>query len=82
VIAGQGTISLETLDEVPGLDARVIAVGGGGLFSGIAVGLPGTHASRIVRAHAADLLRVTEAQIEHAIVTLPRTSRRSSTSGS
>ena len=37
VIAGQGTIALEMLDEVPTLDAMLIAVGGGGLISGIAV---------------------------------------------
>jgi threonine dehydratase len=114
VIAGQGTIALEMLDEAPDLDALVIAVGGGGLLAGIAVaahgrrpgievigvqterypamydafhgtthpqgtgtiaegiavGLPGKITTRIVRAHAADLLLVTEAQIEHAIVTL------------
>jgi threonine dehydratase len=36
VIAGQGTIALEMLREQPGLDTLVIAVGGGGLISGIA----------------------------------------------
>jgi threonine dehydratase len=36
VIAGQGTVALEILDEVPGLDTLVVAVGGGGLISGIA----------------------------------------------
>lgn len=37
VIAGQGTIGLEVLEEVPELDALVVPVGGGGLISGIAV---------------------------------------------
>jgi threonine dehydratase len=37
VIAGQGTIALEILDEAPDLDTLVVAVGGGGLISGIAV---------------------------------------------
>ncbi|MDA5194071.1 threonine ammonia-lyase [Govanella unica] len=37
VIAGQGTIALEMLDEVPDLDALLVPVGGGGLISGIAV---------------------------------------------
>ncbi|RZL91921.1 MAG: threonine ammonia-lyase [Variovorax sp.] len=37
IIAGQGTIALEMLDVVPDLDALVIAVGGGGLISGMAV---------------------------------------------
>ncbi len=36
VIAGQGTIALEMLREQPTIDTLVIAVGGGGLISGIA----------------------------------------------
>jgi len=36
VIAGQGTIGLELLAEVPDLDAIVVPVGGGGLIAGIA----------------------------------------------
>src|SRR5205809_5022262 len=35
VIAGQGSIALEMLEEVPGLDMLVIPIGGGGLISGI-----------------------------------------------
>ncbi|MEY3141771.1 MAG: hypothetical protein RLY21_264, partial [Planctomycetota bacterium] len=37
VIAGQGTIALELLDECPQLDAIVVPLGGGGLISGIAL---------------------------------------------
>jgi len=37
IIAGQGTIALEMLEEVPDLDCLVIPVGGGGLISGNAV---------------------------------------------
>ena len=36
VIAGQGTIGLELMDQLPHLDAAVVPVGGGGLISGIA----------------------------------------------
>ena len=36
VIAGQGTIGLEILDQLPDVDAVVVPVGGGGLISGIA----------------------------------------------
>jgi threonine dehydratase len=39
VIAGQGTIALELLEQVPDLEAVVVAVGGGGLISGIALAL-------------------------------------------
>lgn len=35
VIAGQGTIGLELLDQLPDMDAVIIPVGGGGLISGI-----------------------------------------------
>lgn len=36
VIAGQGTIGLELLDQLPDVEAIVVPVGGGGLISGIA----------------------------------------------
>lgn len=36
VIAGQGTIGLEILDEMPDVEAVVVPVGGGGLISGVA----------------------------------------------
>ena len=36
VIAGQGTIGLEILNEVDDLDAVIVPIGGGGLISGIA----------------------------------------------
>ena len=36
VIAGQGTIGLELLDQIPDMDAVVVPIGGGGLISGIA----------------------------------------------
>ncbi len=37
VIAGQGTIALEMLEDAPAIDTFVIAVGGGGLISGCAI---------------------------------------------
>ncbi|WP_066555757.1 threonine ammonia-lyase [Croceicoccus bisphenolivorans] len=36
VAAGQGTVGLEMLDDVPELDTLVVPIGGGGLISGIA----------------------------------------------
>ena len=36
VMAGQGTVALEMLKEVPNLDAMVVPVGGGGLIAGMA----------------------------------------------
>ncbi|MGD8506337.1 MAG: threonine ammonia-lyase [Candidatus Bathyarchaeota archaeon] len=37
VVAGQGTVGLELLEDVPDLDAIIVPVGGGGLISGISV---------------------------------------------
>ena len=42
VIAGQGTIALEMLEDAPELDVLVIPVGGGGLIAGNAVAATGT----------------------------------------
>jgi threonine dehydratase len=40
-IAGQGTVGLEILEDVPGATVIVVPVGGGGLVSGIAVAAEG-----------------------------------------
>jgi len=42
VIAGQGTIGLEILEDFPEVDTVLVPVGGGGLISGIAVALKST----------------------------------------
>lgn len=39
VIAGQGTIGLELLDQLPDIEAVIVPIGGGGLISGIAYAL-------------------------------------------
>ena len=39
VIAGQGTIGLELLEQVPDIEAVVVPIGGGGLIGGIACAL-------------------------------------------
>lgn len=39
ILAGQGTMGLEVLDQVPDLDAIVIPVGGGGLIAGTALAI-------------------------------------------
>jgi threonine dehydratase len=35
IIAGQGTIALEMLEDAPGIDTLVVPIGGGGLLSGM-----------------------------------------------
>ncbi|MCP4380746.1 MAG: threonine/serine dehydratase [Hyphomicrobiales bacterium] len=39
VIAGQGTLGLEILDDLPDMDAILIAIGGGGLISGVSTAI-------------------------------------------
>ncbi|NHU85318.1 threonine ammonia-lyase [Kocuria sp. JC486] len=39
IIAGQGTLGLEILDQVPNVDTVLTGVGGGGLLAGLAVAL-------------------------------------------
>jgi threonine dehydratase len=54
VIAGQGTIGLELLEQVPDLDTVVVPIGGGGLISGIALAIrDALPATRIVGVEAA-----------------------------
>ncbi len=36
IIAGQGTVGLEILEDLPGLDTIIVPIGGGGLAAGIA----------------------------------------------
>ncbi len=57
IMAGQGTIGLELVDQVPEIETAVIPIGGGGLASGIALALravkPGV---RIIGVQAAGTL--------------------------
>ena len=41
IIAGQGTIGLELLEQIPDMDTVVVPVGGGGLIAGIAIAIRG-----------------------------------------
>lgn len=43
VIAGQGTVGIEILEQLPEVDAITVAVGGGGLFCGVSAALRGQH---------------------------------------
>ena len=39
VVAGQGTLGLDLLDDLPDLDVVLVAIGGGGLIAGVAAAL-------------------------------------------
>ena len=46
IIAGQGTVGLEIVEDLPDVAAVLVPIGGGGLASGVAVGGPGAGARR------------------------------------
>ena len=55
IIAGQGTAALELLEEIPGLDAVVVQIGGGGLISGSSIVAKSVNPSiRVIGAEPAD----------------------------
>jgi threonine dehydratase len=58
IIAGQGTIGLEILEEIPNLTDVVVPLSGGGLLSGIGVALKSNDPN----------IRVTGVSIEHSAV--------------
>nr|WP_220479990.1 threonine ammonia-lyase [Curtobacterium pusillum] len=60
VIAGQGTLGLEILDQVPDADTVVVPIGGGGVIAGIALAVKGM-AERLGRP-----IRVIGVQAENA----------------
>ncbi|MCI0545664.1 MAG: threonine ammonia-lyase [Candidatus Rokubacteria bacterium] len=61
VIAGQGTIALEILEQVPDLDAVLVPVGGGGLIGGLAVAVKARRpATRVIGVQAAGLAAMRE----------------------
>lgn len=65
VICGQGSIGLEILDQVPGLEAVVVPVGGGGLISGVACAIketnPGIRVIGVQTERLPSMLRAEEA---------------------
>jgi threonine dehydratase len=71
IIAGQGTVGLELLEQVPDLDAVLVPVGGGGLISGIAVAIKAQRpAVRIIGVEAEGIPCMKAALEAGALVTL------------
>jgi threonine dehydratase len=58
IIAGQGTVGLEILEDLPGAETVLVPVGGGGLISGVTAALklskPGIHVVGVEPALGAD----------------------------
>jgi threonine dehydratase len=72
VIAGQGTLGLELLEQHPDLEAVVVPIGGGGLISGVGCALKETHPHiQVIGVQPARLPSVKVALSEGKPVTLP-----------
>lgn len=72
VIAGQGTVGLELLEQCPGMDVVVVGVGGGGLICGIAAAIKAERPEvRVVGVEAATLPAALRAREAGERVTIP-----------
>lgn len=73
VIAGQGTIGLEILDQLPDVEAVVVPVGGGGLISGVAFAIKSLRPDvKIYGVQAAGAASMVNAFRDHTYETLER----------
>jgi threonine dehydratase len=72
VIAGQGTLGIEMLDQVEGLDAVIIPVGGGGLIAGVACAVKEIDPRiQVIGVQTSKLPSMKAAIAQNEIVTLP-----------
>ncbi|MGA9967669.1 MAG: threonine ammonia-lyase [Terriglobales bacterium] len=75
VIAGQGTLGPELLEQLPQLDAAIVPVGGGGLISGVAVALKELRPRiRVIGVQTSSLPSMSAALQEKVPVLLPAAS--------
>ena len=68
VMAGQGTIGLEVVDECPAVDTVVVPVGGGGLIAGIATAVTAVTDARVIGVQAEGAVSLPESLRSGTIV--------------
>lgn len=72
VMAGQGTVGLELIEQNPYLEAVLVPIGGGGLISGIAVAMKEINPRiQVIGVQTARVPSMQRAVAEHAPVVLP-----------
>lgn len=75
VIAGQGTIGLELLEQLPDVDAVIVPIGGGGLISGIAFAIKSLNPNiKVYGVQASGAPSMLQSIEHHQIETLSRVS--------
>ncbi|MFH5800380.1 threonine ammonia-lyase [Haladaptatus sp. CMAA 1911] len=71
VMAGQGTIGLEIMDDLPEVDTVVVPIGGGGLISGIATAIKGKNPdARVIGVQAEGASSVADSLQKGSVQTL------------
>jgi len=72
VIAGQGTLGIEMLEQIPDLDSLVVPIGGGGLIAGVACAAKEINPKiRVIGVQSSKLPSMKAALENNAPVTLP-----------
>jgi len=72
VIAGQGTLGLEMLEQQSGLDAVLVPIGGGGLIAGVACAFKETNPGiQVIGVQTSKLPSMKAAREHNGIVTVP-----------
>lgn len=72
IIAGQGTVGLELLEQNPYIDTVVVPIGGGGLASGIAIAIKETNPKvRVIGVEAEVLAGMKASMVQREVVELP-----------
>lgn len=72
VVAGQGTLGLELLDQAPDVDTLLVAVGGGGLIGGVALAVKALKPRvRVIGVEPAGAPTLHESLARGELVTLP-----------
>ena len=80
VMAGQGTLALETLDDAPAADLFVVAIGGGGLISGVATAVKGRRPeARVIGVEATGAPKIYQSLRAGRLVELPGVSTAANT---
>ena len=71
VIAGQGTVGLEILDQLPDVEVVLVPVGGGGLISGVAYAIKHLHPEcKVYGVQAAGAPSMRDSVQKHEAITL------------
>lgn len=74
IIAGQGTVGLEIVEDLPAVDTVLVPVGGGGLSAGVAAAVKQLRpATRVVGVEPSGAPKLTAARVAGEPVTLPGT---------